>query len=132
MEFKIINPIVAENAISAIRQIDIDPDKPKVVVIEDAAKFRTKAQNRLYWKWLTIIGGELGYSKTAMHIMYSEEFLQDKIVREEIDGIEKVLYPSTASLSPKRFGEYLRDIEIHAADKGIYLPHPGDSEWLMN
>lgn len=105
---------------------EIEEGDKYCVEIKAYVKSRTKAQNRLYWKWMTIIGNELGYKKNEMHTVYANMYLEPVVV--EYKGKRYETTRSTTSLNVREFIEYLNIIEQHAAtEHGIRVPHPQDS-----
>lgn len=124
------------------------------VWIREHKKDRSVAQNSLLWKWLTIIGSELGHSKEDMHEQYKDKFLCQIYERDNPEYAEMiqtlrviwksgmqceakelrkqiVALTSTTTATVKQFTEYLHSIEHHAASLGINLPHPEDYYEVM-
>jgi len=116
--FVLKNDNVKNNCIEKIKSLDGVWD----VFIEEHGSLRSKAQNSLYWKWLTIIGNDIGYHKDDMHFVFGMMYLECE--KRNIMGFERMVVPSTTSLSVKRFTDYLRQIEAFAVENGIRLPHP--------
>lgn len=98
--------------------------KWKVEIKRNIGK-RSAAQNRLYWAWLGVIGGELGYRTDEMHSLMRFEFLHP--VQIEVMGKVLEELPSTKDLNVSDFTAYLNHIELWAADMDIRLPHPEDA-----
>lgn len=119
------------------------------VIVRKYKKDRTAAQNSLYWKWNTITGSELGWTKDDAHDHFKEKFLvhiyerDDKDYAAMINAIRKVYklgykedaktmfnqivkLTSTTDANVKQFTEYLNDIDHYMTSKGIILPHPED------
>lgn len=119
-------------------------DKQWEVVIRPYRRDRSKAQNRIMWKWLTIIGNDLGYGKEEMHEDFKRRFLVPIMIRDDeqfaamwtavsdadneelYQGVVKLL--STTVLNTAQFAEYLTDIERAAYELGIALP-TGDDQY---
>lgn len=119
-------------------------DKQWEVVIRPYRRDRSKAQNRIMWKWLTIIGNDLGYGKEEMHEDFKRRFLVPIMIRDDeqfaamwtavsdadneelYQGVVKLL--STTVLNTAQFAEYLTDIERAAYELGIALP-TGDDKY---
>jgi uncharacterized membrane-anchored protein YitT (DUF2179 family) len=81
------------------------PDADKAIIeIKDDKESRSVKQNRLYWEWVSVIGGELGYTKDETHVMLR----------------------STTKLKVKEFKDYLEQIDILMSEYGIILPRPED------
>lgn len=112
------------NSVAArIRALPIEP--LITVRIETHKKRRTLSQNGLYWRWVEIIREHTGNSKTEIHDILRDMFLEP----QEIwfgDQVKLVL-PSTADLEPVDFGKYLDQIQAMAAtDLGLFLPSSKD------
>jgi len=80
------------------------------VSIEKGKPKRSNAQNRLYWSWVSIIAEEIGYSKTQMHLILADRFL-DKIEFDTKKGKKISQIPSTRDLNVMQFVDYLYEIE---------------------
>ena len=52
------------------------------VIIRTYRKNRSVEQNAYYWKLITIISEELGYSKEDTHELYKEKFLINIMIRD--------------------------------------------------
>jgi hypothetical protein len=132
-------------AIEIIKALPLEP--AHVVDIRERKKDRSVDQNALYWKWLTIIGNELGESKEDVHERYKDKFLVNIYERDNTDfaemihalrevwrqgmkveaaGLRKhiVSLTSTTTATVKQMTEYLQNIEHDAASLAIALPHP--------
>lgn len=120
---------VANLAVGKPLQVDIKPFK----------RNRSVAQNAVYWRTITIIGNELGYSKDEMHRMVKECLLLPILERDDPDvdrlasvlkaqGEEKSLATvlSTKHLTVAQFSELIQDVESFAGDMGIGLPSPDE------
>jgi len=133
------------------RIVDIVNRSPlgKTVDISDYKKNRSVAQHRLYWKWNTVIGEELGESKEEVHHRNKEKMLVPIYERDDDEyaatietvrdvyrqGMEEkakqlftsiVKLTSTTKATVDQMAEYLTDIEYHAASLNIRLPRPDD------
>ena len=124
--FIVSNNIAKMRAIEAV--IDLDCDKNMVITIEPPN--RSKAQNRLYWMWVSIIGKDTGHTKTEMHFVLANMFLPR--VKFAFHGKQYDMPASTSDLSTKDFADYLKDIESFATDMGLNLPHPQDYDYIFN
>jgi len=97
------------------------------VTIEPHVKRRTLAQNATMWKWYTILGNHLGYTKDEMHDIFREMFLPWS--ETEFYGVKKKKLTSTSdpSFTTTMESEYLSHIDRFAAQElGILLPHGND------
>lgn len=119
------------------------------ITIREHKKDRSADQNALYWQWLTIIGNELGESKEDCHERYKDGYLVQIYERDNPEYAEMVqalrtvwsqgmkqeavylrkkivALTSTTTATVAQMGEYLSEIEKHAASLGIRLPFPED------
>ena len=145
MKRKII--IVSEEhrarAVAIINSLPLDPVQE--IIIRERKKDRSADQNSLYWKWLTIIGNELGEGKEDLHERYKDKFLVQVYERDndEYAGMIQALrnvyqhglrqealslrrkivsLTSTTTATVKQMAEYLQNIERDAATLAIRLP----------
>lgn len=140
--------ISAEHKYRAMRVIEALPmDVLHEVVIREHKKDRSKDQNSLYWKWLTVIGNELGESKEAVHEDMKGMFLCNIYERDNPDYAEMlqtlravyregmrdeslslhkkiIALTSTTTATVSQMSEYMACIEHHAASLAIRLPFP--------
>lgn len=154
--FRLVNEQVAENCFNAIHQAVADSlDTPHHVIITigiDDDKERSKAQNRLYWKWVTAISNKTGDDKESVHIELKRRFLAKiycrdfgeyaeladnmKIVKENMPehyeklAVNIVKQLSTTRASTTQFKEFLDMIYLWAYTKEIYLPIPAELAWI--
>lgn len=141
-------PTGAERAIEAIRATP--QDEPHTVTIQPKAKDRTAAQNATMWMWITLIAGELGETKDAIHERFKKKYLVRIFERDDPEGYGRMVsairqvhtcgmkteaaamaeqvvkLTSTTHASVRQMCEYLTDIERGALEMGITLPHPSD------
>lgn len=112
------------------------------VCIKPYKRDRSAEQNALMWKWLTIIGAELGNTKDEQHDIYKLMFLVPIFIRDNQDYAEMwrtvsalgsyeamlkreiLKLTSTTQANVKQMSEYLDDIQRNAAELGIRLPAP--------
>ncbi len=100
-------------------------DKQWQMELKPYRKNRSRAQNKLYWKWITCIGDEIGYESDELHAIMADKFLPDEVV--EYGGKQIKKDKSTSRLNTKEFTEYLEKIDrFAAAELGIVLPSPSD------
>jgi len=142
-----IKSLADMDKVHTICRVHIDQGKPLEVVIREPRVDRSLEQNRLLWKWLTIIAAELGHTKEEMHEIYKEKFLIGIFVRDDLEyakmasaikmvqqqseadyqSIRKqvIALTSTRKCSVKQMTEYLNSIQRHAqGDLDIRLPLP--------
>lgn len=119
------------------------------VLIRPYKRNRSREQNSLYWKWLTVIETETGQDRESLHEHYKGKFLARILVRDDPkyaemshrvkavrnDGHHEIadqmrahimFMTSTSVLNTKQFSEYMDMIEKDAAETGITLPQPED------
>ena len=86
--------------------------KDIVFTLKENKDYRTNQQNKLWWKYMQIMGDELGYEKDEMHDICKLKFLKRE--RYE-DGIKVEYLKSTAHLTNKEFKKLLDEVIIWAA-----------------
>jgi hypothetical protein len=103
---------------------NLNPNKEWAIDVREKSAKRTLPQNSLYWKWVSILGNELGYHKEEMHEVLMAMFLTPKKIRD-LSGntIEKY---STSKLNTQEMTEYMEALARWAASEGLALPHPED------
>jgi hypothetical protein len=86
----------------------------------ESPKRRSSAQNRLWWRYMTILGRELGYLPEEIHDSVKVKFLS----REDLStGL--TIVQSTAKLSTERFSQLVEQLrEWSHFTLGIRLPAP--------
>lgn len=92
------------------------------VNVKKRRKKRTSPQNNLYWKWVTIIAGELGYEPMEMHDTF--KYLYNSEIKMLESGKELKIVKSTTRLNIVEFIEYMNMVERYAAELNIALPQP--------
>jgi hypothetical protein len=132
-------------AIHVLRHIEISAEAPVQLKVSAWKRNRSVDQNRLYWKWLSIMAPDLGYASTAdLHdalklkfcvpllILSDEDYaagviaLKSSLARaedEEALTLRRfvVRLTSTSALSVKQMTQYLEAIEVFASEMGITL-----------
>jgi hypothetical protein len=93
---------------------------------------RTKAQNRLYWKWLQLIAEHVStginvYSKDDMHDLLRHKFLGTEEVQIGTEVITRL--PSTTKLQRAEMAQYMNRVEAWSTDMGLLLPIPAENEY---
>ncbi|KAF1027087.1 MAG: hypothetical protein GAK29_00893 [Acinetobacter bereziniae] len=131
--------------------------KPLVVKIDQKQEERSRAQNRLYWMWLTQWSKYQGTDKESEHLYFKKQFLavifnrddvgeyrqtfaavkvlkeqQHEMYQQVADGLNSLI--STVDASIEQFTEYLNDIHGFCMKHGCYLKTPDDLmfAWEMN
>lgn len=136
-----------ETAVNAIAALPLEPVYE--IIIREHKKDRSAEQNALYWKWLTVIGNELGEPKEDIAERYKDKFLVQIYERDNPEYAEMVQslrniwlqgmkaeavnlrkkivsLTSTTTANVKQMTEYLENIERDAANLSIRLPYPED------
>lgn len=129
--------------------------KPLVVSINSKDEDRTKAQNRLYWMWLTKWANHQGTDKDYEHLFFKKTLLSRIYFRDEVGEYKKTyeavkqlkkqshplyqqladsitLLTTTTDASTAQFTEYLNDIHAFCNKNGCYLETPDDLKYIFN
>ena len=127
--------------------------KPLVVRIDRKQEDRSKAQNRLYWLWLSQWSKRQGTDKDTEHLFFKKQFLARIYHRDDVgqykqtfaavrvlrdqkhpqyqavaDGLNELI--STTDATVDQFTEYLNDIHAFCNKHGCYLHTPDDLMYL--
>ncbi|MBJ8440041.1 hypothetical protein [Acinetobacter junii] len=127
-------------------------NKPLVVEIKPFDGDRSKAQNRLYWLWLSQWAKHQGTDKDTEHLFFKKQFLARIYHRDDVgqyrktfaavkvlkdqkhpmyqqvaDGLNELITTTDASVD--QFTEYLNDIHAFCLKHGKYLSTPDDLMW---
>ncbi|KRI74279.1 hypothetical protein APC65_14870 [Acinetobacter baumannii] len=128
--------------------------KPLVVEIKPESKDRSKAQNRLYWKWLHEIHKKTGNDEDQLHFEFKKKFLINILKRDDDSYAEMCLAisqlkqseseqyraiadgvireTSTTRMNTSQFTNYLNLIEAFALKEfGMALPVPDDLKYAL-
>ncbi|HAV5485943.1 TPA: hypothetical protein JI063_14130 [Acinetobacter baumannii] len=130
-------------------------NKPLVVEIKPFEKDRSKAQNRLYWKFLTQWAKHQGTDKDSEHLFFKKKFLariydrddvgqykatfaavrklkeeQHSMYQQVADGLNELISTTDASIA--QFTEYLNDIHAFCLKQGCYLETPDDLMYAID
>lgn len=128
--------------------------KPLVVRIDQKQEDRSKAQNRLYWLWLSQWSKRQGTDKDTEHLFFKKQFLARIYHRDDVgqyrktfaavrvlkdqkhpmyqqvaDGLNELI--TTTDASVEQFTEYLNDIHAFCNKHGCWLSTPDDLMYLM-
>lgn len=123
--------------------------KPLVVRIDQKQEDRSKAQNRLYWLWMSQWAKHQGTDKDTEHLFFKKQFLARIYHRDDVgqyrktfaavkvlkdqkhpmyqqvaDGLNELI--STTDATVDQFTEYLNDIHAFCLKHGCYLHTPDD------
>lgn len=102
---------------------ELNPAKEWDVEIKPHSKKRSNPANALYWKWLEIIGDDMGYTKDELHDEFASRFV-GVVSKATISGKLLAVPASTSALSTKDFAEYMDKVYAFAHSQGITLPTP--------
>lgn len=127
--------------------------KPLVVKIDQKQEDRSKAQNRLYWLWLSQWSKRQGTDKDTEHLFFKKQFLariyhrddvgqyrktfgavkvlkdqQHPMYQQVADGLNELI--TTTDASVEQFTEYLNDIHAFCNKHGCWLSTPDDLMYL--
>jgi len=98
------------------------PDGNYSITIEEASKDnRSILQNRLYWKWLEIIGEDLGYMPKELHEEFIELYAPVYTLRG-LDGKPKQKPIRTSKMDVNQMAKYMEAITIFCSQHNIRLP----------
>ena len=128
--------------------------RPLVVRMDQKQEDRSKAQNRLYWLWLSQWSKRQGTDKDTEHLFFKKQFLARIYDRDEVgqykqtfaavkvlkdqkhpqyqavaDGLNELI--STTDATVDQFTEYLNDIHAFCNKQGCWLSTPDDLKYLM-
>jgi len=114
--------IIFDNKAKFIDEVaKFDDDVRIVIEVREAKDVRTNSQNRLWWKWMQILGDNLGYSKTEIHDIAKYKFL---LKEEMIDGEIHQSLKSTTTLTKSEFNKLTQEVFYWANDTfQINLPN---------
>ncbi|HRA29884.1 MAG TPA: hypothetical protein PLT61_10110 [Acinetobacter johnsonii] len=126
--------------------------RPLVVRMDQKQEDRSKAQNRLYWLWLSQWSKRQGTDKDTEHLFFKKQFLARIYDRDEVgqykqtfaavkvlkdqkhpqyqavaDGLNELI--STTDATVDQFTEYLNDIHAFCNKQGCWLSTPDDLMW---
>ena len=129
-------------------------NKPLVVEIRPFDGDRSKAQNRLYWKFLSQWSKHQGTDKDSEHLFFKKKFLariydrddvgqykatfaavrklkeeQHSMYQQVADGLNELISTTDASIA--QFTEYLNDIHAWCNKQGCYLETPDDLKFAL-
>lgn len=132
----------------------LEEKKPLRVVIDQKQEDRSKAQNRLYWMWLTQWAKRQGNDKESEHLYFKKYFLSRIYDRDDVgqyrntfaavkilkdqnhpmyeqvaSGLNDLI--STTDASVEQFTEYLNDIHAFCLKHGCYLNTPDDLKYML-
>ena len=132
----------------------LEEKKPLVVRIDQKQDDRSKAQNRLYWKFLTQWSKHQGTDKDSEHLFFKKKILSIIFYRDDVgqyrktfdavkalknekhpmyqqvaDGLNELI--STTDASVEQFTEYLNDIHSFCLKHGCYLQTPDDLMYAL-
>lgn len=92
-------------------------------IIEALPPNRSLRANRLYWKWLTIIGDEIGYKKEELHELFIDMYAPIYQI-PDLNGEMVEKRKRTSAMNKREFWEYMNSLDQFAAENDIILPQP--------
>ena len=126
--------------------------KPLIIRIDQKPEDRSKAQNRLYWMYLSQWAKYQGTDKDSEHLYFKKHFLARIYYRDDVgqyrntfdavkvlkdqkhpmyqqvaDGLNELI--TTTDASVEQFTEYLNDIHAFCNKQGCWLSTPDDLMW---
>jgi len=130
----------------------VNEGKPLVVRVDQKQEDRSKAQNRLYWLWVSQWSKRQGTDKDTEHLFFKKQFLARIYHRDDVgqyrktfaavkvlkdqkhpmyqqvaDGLNELI--TTTDANVEQFTEYLNDIHAFCLKHGKYLSTPDDLKW---
>ena len=131
--------------IEIIKGIPLDPVHK--IEIREYKRNISAEQRGLYWKWMTVIGADLGRNKDEMHCELKgihlvpiferdDEDYRNMIesvihvrklgMKKEADFLKKEIIKLTSitDADTKQMSEYMNEVDGWARDRGIFLPVP--------
>lgn len=113
---------------SAKKAIDELPGNGRFeVVIKRHQKPRSVDQNALMWKWLEILGNDLGYSKNEMYDEACRVLLGSETKQSPFTGEEYQRLRTSSGLDKAEFSAFLDDLYRWALNEfNCILPLPED------
>ncbi len=117
------------DVLAELSKLEVNPDRPISIKIDEFKSKRSIAQNNLFWSWMRMISKETGNTMNALHDYFCEEFLGKDL--ETVHGKEQEVIRGTSKLNTAEMTDFLFQIESFAASElGIRLPHPEeDLRW---
>ncbi|HSH25848.1 MAG TPA: recombination protein NinB [Massilibacterium sp.] len=85
---------------------------------------RTLEQNSLMWKWFTIIGNDMGYTKEEVHDHMIIKFAPIYTRRNIETGKPEQQKMTTSMMNVEQMSEFLDCVDRFAAEWDIILPKP--------
>lgn len=121
-----------EGVASAIAFIsELPTDKIWEIDVKEEKTSRSLAQNKLWHKWVRIIGDSLGYIEADMKHLLKDHLLEKSYYTNNKTGELTYRIPDTSELNVNTFSRLIHDTEMLAANQGIALPHPEDYHLAM-
>jgi len=132
---RLVSPVQRDTALSLLRNVPLDADKPLELIVREEVKARKPDQNALMWAGpLKDIADQCWvegrqFSAEVWHGYFKAQFLPEEFDPElckegyrkwDIDPAgERVLIGSTTQLTVKGFAQYLTQIQAFGAHQGV-------------
>ena len=95
--------------------------KEIVLRVRESEDGRSIEQNALWWKWMEIIGNEIGMNKEETHTLLKYKFLKRDVVKE--DGTIETVLKGTSTLTVEEFNKLMSEVLFFANDTlNVRLP----------
>mgnify|MGYP003123443896 CR=1 FL=1 len=96
-----------------------------ILELKDDKLTRSQEQNNLYWKWIRILGQEIGIqNEEETSEIISEHLLGVRRYTNPLNGEEKTRPIRTSKLKVDEMSMYLDKVNIFAGTIGVKLPQP--------
>ena len=124
---------IRKNCIEYIQSMTIT--QPMIVEIKQYKKTRSTAQNRLLWKWYSVIAEDTGTQTEDLHEIFKAKILGVEEKTLQMPGKEEkmtiTMPKSTKNLTVGQFADFLLGIQQTASDAGMELPLPQDYDFCL-
>lgn len=94
--------------------------------IEKWKDSRSIQQNSLMWKWLSIMGNDMGYTKEEVYAHMINKFAPIYTMRNIETGKPEQKRMTTSMMDVRQMHEFMNQIDRFAAEFDIRLPQPDD------
>ena len=112
-----------DRAVKHIKALNMG--KPWSMEVKPYKKNRSLAQNKLFWKYMGIIGNEIGYDPQDCHDVICQKLLGTE--HKTVMGEAIIVIKGTKNLKVKEFAHFIEAIIRFAiTDLGINLPTSDD------
>ena len=106
-----------ERAVSRIKAIKPDQEKPLALWIGPYKKIRSLEQNALYWRLVGMVAAATGHDREVLHLFFKRRAFGVRVEQVGNDLVEYV--PSSARASKGDFSELIEHVQAFIAEHGI-------------